>query len=126
LVVSALTVAEQGNSAQAQQRDMPPDFRQLLQKLANFSPDVCGPPYGKIEDPTDVEDSLFEKAAEILVIELNATPAGAGAPHERAIETLKKLEQTSAVINGSQRQWVSGADYQGVWVFRLGRQGARI
>jgi hypothetical protein len=97
LVVSLLVFVV----TQAQQLEPPPDFRQLLQKLANFSPDVCGPPYGKIEDPSDVEFSVFEKAAEILVSELDATPVRAGTPHERAIEILKKLEQTSAEVNGS-------------------------
>jgi hypothetical protein len=99
-VLTMLTMAEQGYCAQAQQRALSPDFRQLLQKLANFSPDICGAD-ADVGDPSDAEYRLFAKAAEILVSELNATPASAVAAHERANALLKKLEQVSAEVNGA-------------------------
>jgi hypothetical protein len=46
LVLLASGRVEQCCCAPVQQPGSHPDFRQLLQKLADFSPDPCGPPYG--------------------------------------------------------------------------------
>ena len=85
--------------AQAGQSYSPPDFRQPLQKLADFSPDPCGPPYAKNEDSADVESVLFHQAADAVAEQLNATPANTGSPRDRAAKALKELEQISAEVN---------------------------
>jgi len=86
--------------AQEQRSDPPPDFRQLLQKLAAYKPDPCGPPYGENEDSTDVESRLLLQAADIVTQGLNAT-AAPGSPRDRAAEALEKLERMSAEINAA-------------------------
>jgi hypothetical protein len=102
-VFSAFPRAHQTLCVPVQQSDLPPDFRQLLQKLTDFSPDPCGPPYGQEKNwhSADVESRLFDQAADIVTQGLNATPAGPGSPRDRAAEALKKLEQMSAEINAS-------------------------
>jgi hypothetical protein len=85
----------------AQQSDSPPDFRQLLQKLAPYSPDPCGPPSGKNEDSADVESLLFQQAADAVTQELNGTATGPGSPLDRAAEAMKELERMSAEINAA-------------------------
>jgi hypothetical protein len=99
----AFPEAQQTFCEPVQQSDSVPDFRQLLQKLADFSPDPCGPPFGREADwhSTGVESPLFEQAADVVTQGLNASPAGPGSPLERAVEALKKLEQTSAEVNAA-------------------------
>src|SRR5579864_5277466 len=84
------------------QSDSLADFRQLLKKLVDFSPDPCGPPYAKDDwRSAEIESPIFRKAADIVTQALNASPAGPGSPRERAEAILKRLEQTSAVVNAS-------------------------
>lgn len=83
----------------AQQADSISDFRQILQKVAEYKPDPCGPPYGENEDSTDVDSKLFRQAAEFVIQALNAT--GPGSPRDRATGAVKKLEGMSAEINAS-------------------------
>jgi hypothetical protein len=94
---------EQSSCAPVQQSNSAPDFRQLLRKLADFSPDPCGPPYGREQDwhSAGVEAPLFEQAADIVTQGLNASPASPGLPRDRAAEALKKLEQMSGEINAA-------------------------
>jgi hypothetical protein len=87
--------------APAQQADSRPDFRQLLEKIASFSPDPCGPPYGTTQDSADLESSAFYRAADILAGNLNAAAASPDSSLERATETLRKLQRMSAEINAS-------------------------
>jgi hypothetical protein len=103
LVLLTSAGVEQCRCAPVQQSDSLQDFRQLLQKLAGFSPDPCGPPYGGENNwhSADVESHLFQKAADVVARELNASPAGPGSPRERAEEALNRLERMSADINAS-------------------------
>ncbi|MDR3751212.1 MAG: hypothetical protein P4K94_06965 [Terracidiphilus sp.] len=75
----------------------------MLQKLADFSPDPCGPPYGRERDwhSADVENPLFEQAGNFVEQELNATRPETISPQDRTTESLKKLERLSAEINAS-------------------------
>ena len=95
--------AEQSFCAPVQPSDSVPDLRQLLQKLADFSPDPCGPPYGREEawHSTGVESPLFERAADVVTRGLNASPASPSSPRDHAAEALKKLEQMSAEVNAA-------------------------
>jgi hypothetical protein len=79
------------------------DFTQFLQKLAEFSPDPCGPPYGREADwhSGDIESRLFQRAADIIANELNMEPNFPKSPKERVAEILTKLEQISAEINAA-------------------------
>jgi hypothetical protein len=80
-----------------------PDSRQLLQKLADFSPDPCGPPYGREENlhSIDLESALFDQVADIVTQGLNETPASPAPPRDRVAEALKRLERMSAEINAA-------------------------
>jgi hypothetical protein len=102
-VLFAVCGAAQCLGSPVQPPESPPDFRQLLQKLAEFSPDPCGPPHGKEENwhSTEVESHLFERAANIITQALNATVANPGLPRDHAAEALKKLERMSAEINAA-------------------------
>ncbi len=102
-ILFAFPVAEHCYCAPVEQSDSVPDFRQLLQKLADFSPDPCGSPYGEEKnwDSADVESRLFDHAAETVIQTLNAATAGPGSARDRAAEALKKLEQMSAEINAA-------------------------
>ena len=79
----------------------PPDFRQLLQQNAQFSPDPCGPPYGDEKNwhAEDVEMRLFSQAADVVTQALNATANASSSAGQRAATALKNLEQTSAKVN---------------------------
>lgn len=103
LVLLAFAKAEQTHCAPAQQSNSVPDIQQLLQKLADFSPDPCGPPYGRERDwhSTDVESRLFEQAADVVTQGLNETPASTALPSYRAAEALKRLERMSAETNAA-------------------------
>lgn len=89
--------------APAQQPSAAPDFRQLLQKLADYSPDPCGPPYGREEDwhSDDAEMRLFDKTQQAITQELNAAGEGSRTPRERAEEALKKLREMSEEVNAA-------------------------
>src|SRR5208282_2996996 len=80
-----------------------PDFRQPLQKLAEFSPDPCGPPYGPEENwhSENVETRLFDQAQEVIAQELNASAESSRPPRDRAEEALKKLAGMSAEVNAA-------------------------
>jgi hypothetical protein len=95
--------AEQRLNAQGPQPDSMADFRQRLQNLAELSPDPCGPHFGgeKGWDSTKDERRLLSRAARTVAEGLNAVPANARQPKERAAEALKKLEALSAEINGA-------------------------
>jgi hypothetical protein len=103
LFLLAFAGVHQCRCAQVQQSDSLPDFRQLLQKLADFSPDPCGPPYGTENDwhSTEVENRLFQKAENIVTQELNAGAASPGSSQKRAEEMLSRLERISTDINGA-------------------------
>jgi hypothetical protein len=79
------------------------DFRPLLQKLADFSPDPCGPPFGREQDwhSADVDNPIFEQTGNFVAQELNAARPETMSPQNRATEALKKLERLSAEINAS-------------------------
>jgi hypothetical protein len=100
-VVFAFPEANKGFCAPAQQLDSSLDFRQLLQKLTNLSPDPCSPPHGREEDwhSGDLESNIFRQAREKVTQQLNATPSSPGSAHDRAEQTLKKLEDDSAEVN---------------------------
>ncbi|MGA2905666.1 MAG: hypothetical protein ABSD98_17720 [Candidatus Korobacteraceae bacterium] len=87
----------------AQRAVSPQDFRQLLQKLTEFSPDPCGPPYEEEKNwhSATVEAPIFERAADAVIKELNSTAGTTGSPRERAVTALDKLEQISAEVNGA-------------------------
>jgi hypothetical protein len=89
--------------ASAQQSDSSADVRQLLQEMADFSPDPCGPPFGKEKDwhSAGVELRVFDKAATFVIQELNAGVVVAGSPRDSATEALKNLERMSAEINSA-------------------------
>jgi hypothetical protein len=101
--VVALFGAERGFCTSGQQADSTPNSRQVLQKLADFSPDPCGPPYEQEKNwhSADVESPLFEQAADIVTHELNATPGSSGSPRDRAVNALRKLEGMSAEVNAA-------------------------
>jgi len=85
--------------ASAQQPDPLADFRQALRKLANFSPEFCGPPDPKGEYPEKVEERVFSMASDIVLKALNAPSEAAQLPEERAEQAMKQLEQLSGGIN---------------------------
>lgn len=90
--------------AAAQQRaSPPPDFQQLLQNLARFSADPCGPAHGeeKDSDADDLEFRLFSQAADAVSQALNATANASSSPAQRAATALKNLEQMSGKVNAA-------------------------
>ncbi|MGO9542347.1 MAG: hypothetical protein ACLPLR_17965 [Terriglobales bacterium] len=99
--VIVISGTEQCLYAQQHQLDAPPDFRQLLQKMAAYKPDPCDPPFGGNEDSTDVESRLFQQAADIVTQGLNAIAAGPMPARDRATETMKTLERMSTEINAA-------------------------
>ena len=101
LALLASAGVEQCRGEPAQQSDSLPNFRQLLLKLADYSPDPCGPPFGADNNwhSTDTESHLFQTAVDAVTQELNASPAGPGSPWERAREVLNRIELMSADIN---------------------------
>jgi hypothetical protein len=101
VLLFALCGAEQCQCALAEQADAPPDVEQLLKRLSGFKPDPCGPPYEVIAGPSEVEDSIFQQAEEMVVKALNETPAGRESSRERAGQTLKRLERLSSEINAA-------------------------
>jgi len=86
-----------------QQPDAVPDFWQLLQKLADYSPDPCGPSHGREEDwhSGNAETRLFDQAQQDITQELNAAGEGPWTPRERAEEALKKLKKMSGEVNAA-------------------------
>jgi len=94
---------EQSLCEPLQQSDSASDFQQLFQKIADLSPDPCGPPYGREANwhSSDVESPLFEQAAKSVTEELNATPASPVLPRDRAAAALKKLERMSVEVNAA-------------------------
>ncbi|MGA2650097.1 MAG: hypothetical protein ABSF28_06230 [Terracidiphilus sp.] len=101
--IVALSAAKHGFCASAQQENSAPDLRQALQKLAEFSPDPCGPPYGQETNwhSADVESRVFEQAVGVVTQELNAAPGGAGPPSDRAVDALRKIKGMSAEVNSA-------------------------
>ena len=101
-VLLVILGAEQSSGAPERKPYSPPEFRELLQKLAGYSPDPCGPPYGREEDwhAFGDESSVFERAADIVTQGLNTT-SGPGSPKDRAMLTMTQLEMTSAEVNAA-------------------------
>jgi hypothetical protein len=95
-VLPTLAVMEKCLCAPPQQEDSRPDFRQLLEKIAPFSPDPCD----GFQDSSDLESDAFQRAAEIVTEGLNEA-AAPGSPLERATVALKKLGRMSAEINAA-------------------------
>jgi hypothetical protein len=85
----------------AQTADSRPDLRQLLQQIAGFSPDPCGPPPGTAEDSADLESSIFERTAEGVTEALNDSADEASGPLDRATKALRSVERMSAEVNAS-------------------------
>ena len=83
----------------AQQKDPPPDFRELLQRVAAYKPEPCGLPYEEPWDASEFETPLFQHAADLATEQINV--ANATSPHESAAAALKKLEAMSASTNAS-------------------------
>jgi hypothetical protein len=81
----------------------PGEFSKSLAKLGGFSPDPCGPPYGREKDwhSADDESRVFEEAADIVTNALNANLANSESPQDRATSALKNLERLSANINAA-------------------------
>lgn len=101
LLILAFPATGQSLLARTQQSRPRPDFRQLLQKIADLSPDPCGPSHGQESgwDSADTEYRLFRQASEKVTAELNATDENLRLPQDRAEEALKKLEEMSAEVN---------------------------
>lgn len=78
-----------------------PDFRQLLQKLANADADPCQAPGDEKEDTGNTEFYLLQQAQDEITRELNAAETRSSSPAERATVALKKLERLSAEINAA-------------------------
>ena len=89
--------------AQAPQSMPPSDFHQLLQEMAQLSPNPCGPSHGKQEDwhSEDLELRLFSQAADVVVHSLNAGPGPSSSPEQRASAALNELEQVSSKTNAT-------------------------
>jgi hypothetical protein len=87
--------------ARGVQPDKRPDPQDALQKIARFSPDPCGPPYGREENwhSRDIEDKIFGSVANLIVEKLNAPPPSALSPHERAEAALQEFERLSTNAN---------------------------
>lgn len=105
-VLAFLLAFSLGDSLPAQTQPPGPeaDFRQLLQKMAQFSPGPCGPPYGKEYDwhvAANVEFRLFSRASDVVIRELNESSASHTSPRDRATGALRTLEQVSDEINSS-------------------------
>jgi len=100
-VLLAISVGKPCRCGPQQHRDLLSDFRQSLLKFADLPPDPCSPPHGNEEHSADAKRLLFQRAAEIVTQELNATSGDSLPPRERASQTLKKLERMSAEINPS-------------------------
>jgi hypothetical protein len=102
-ILFAFPGAEQCFCTPVEQTDSVPDFRQLLQKMADFSPDPCGPPYGQEKDrhSENVEIRLFDQAQQVIAQELNASAESSLPPRARAEEALKKLAGMSAEVNAA-------------------------
>ena len=103
LIILAFHRAEECPCPSEHQSDSVQDFRQLMLKLADFSPDPCGPPCGDEKNwhPGEFESLIFRKVEDIVTQELNASPAAPGSARERAEATLKRLERMGADINAS-------------------------
>jgi hypothetical protein len=95
--------AERSLGAQSEHADSTADFRGLLQQLTSFSPDPCGPPYGREENwhTYHAESLVFEKAADMVTQRLNAPTATPGLPRDVAADSLKNAEATSAEVNAA-------------------------
>jgi hypothetical protein len=100
-VLVTLATAEQCLCAPGPHADSPPDFRELLQKIASFPPDPCGPPNGAVQNSSELESSAFDRAADIVTEGLNTARATPQSSVERATETLNKLVRMSAEVNSS-------------------------
>ena len=88
-------------SEAAQQPNSRASFRELLQEIASFSPDPCGPPYGTVQDSGDVESRIFQAAVNEVSQALNAPTSVPRSPQERAAESLEQLRKLSAEMNAS-------------------------
>ena len=100
-VLVTLATAEQCLCAPGPHADSPPDFRELLQMIASFPPDPCGPPNGAVQNSSELESSAFDRAADIVTEGLNTARATPQSSVERATETLNKLVRMSAEVNSS-------------------------
>jgi len=96
--------ADQSLFAQVQPADSGPSFRQLLEKAASFSPNLCGPPDEATPDPAD---SALDLAAELVQENLNRN---ADRPAlQRATETLKTLQRVSGEVLA---KWFEGERFR--------------
>jgi hypothetical protein len=99
----AIAGARQGFCMSGQHSDSTLDLRQALKKLADFSPDPCGPPYGEETNwhSADVESHLFDQVADIVTQQLNSTSEGSQSPRDRAVNALRKIDEMSAEVNAT-------------------------
>ena len=101
-VLSGVALTEGNLGATPQQESVPhPDFHQLLEKIASFSPDPCGLPYEANQESADIESSAFDRAADALTEGLNASGASHSPVLERVTEALTRLQRMSAETNAS-------------------------
>jgi len=102
-ILALLLLEFSSASSLAQTPAASPDFRQLLQQLAEFSPDPCLPANGnqKTGPSVDIESDLFDEATDVVTQALNVMSAGAKSPRDRAEEGLKRLEEMSAETNSA-------------------------
>jgi len=100
LITIALSAAVQCPCAPQQPKDVERDIRPLLTKLAKFSEDPCQ------ENPTDevpdkIASDLFYTTTDIVLQEMNTSPASQEIARRRAEEALKRIERMSAEINAA-------------------------
>ncbi|HEX3875398.1 MAG TPA: hypothetical protein VHW24_00320 [Bryobacteraceae bacterium] len=101
-VLSGVAVTQENLGASPQQESVPrPDFHQLLEKIASFSPDPCDSPDEVNQESADIESSAFDRAADAITKSLNAGGASQSSAMERATEALTRLRRMSAEINAS-------------------------
>jgi hypothetical protein len=102
-VLLVILGAEQSSGAPERKPYSPPEPRELLRILADYSPDPCGPPYGTEEDwhTFGDESSIFESAADLVTQGLDTTSVGPGSATDRATLTMKRLEKMSAEVNAA-------------------------
>lgn len=78
-----------------------PDFKQLLQKMAEEPPESCGDSRGWDADKRELEADAFEQAASAVTEGLNAPSADGNTAKDRAAAVMRKLEQQSVQLNAA-------------------------
>lgn len=101
-LLSGVAVTEEYLGASPQQESVPrPNFHELLEKIASFTPDPCDSPYQDNRGAADIESSAFDRAADAVTKGLNASGPSPSSAMERATEALTRLQRMSAETNAS-------------------------